>query len=164
MLNLANPKPAPPGSDLDQAAFEVAARDHERFLAGSGGRRAILRFAKGTGLDARSRLLNEADLTGADLTGGYFAGCHLESASLQCADLSGCDLRAANLKRADLRGARLAGATLNGAMLDEADMRAAYIALADPNGGVKMHAPGGRRMGPDGACIFTPPFGSARAM
>ena len=122
MLNLANPKPVPPGGDLDQTAFEVVARDHERFLSGSGGRRAILRFAKGSGLDARSRLLNEADLTGADLTGGYFAGCHLESASLQCADLSGFDLRAANLKRADLRGARLAGATLNGAMLDEADM------------------------------------------
>ena len=150
MLNLANPKPAPPGGELDQAAFEAAARDHERFLAGSGGRRAILRFVKGSGLDARSRLLNEADLTGADLSGGYFAGCHLESASLQCADLSGCDLRAANLKRADLRGARLAGATLNGAMLDEADMRAAYIALADPSGGMKMHAPGGK-MGPDGA-------------
>jgi len=151
MLNLANPKPAPPGGDLDQAAFEASARDHERFLAGSGGRRAILRFVRGAGLDARSRLLNEADLTGADLSGGYFAGCHLESASLQCADLSGCDLRAANLKRADLRGARLAGATLNGAMLDEADLRAAYIALADPNGGVRMHAPGGRKLGPDGA-------------
>ena len=151
MLNLANPKSATLGGDLDQAAFETSAREHERFLAGSGGRRAILRFVRGSGLDARSRLLNEADLTGADLTGGHFAGCHLESASLQCADLSGCDLRAANLRRADLRGARLAGATLNGAMLDEADMRAAYIALADPNGGMRMHAPGGRKMGPDGA-------------
>ena len=151
MLNLANPRPAPLGGELDQAAFEASAREHERFLAGSGGRRAILRFVRGSGLDARSRLLNEADLTGADLTGSYFAGCHLESASLQCADLSGCDLRAANLRRADLRGARLAGATLNGAMLDEADMRAAYIALHDPIGGMRMHAARGQKMGPDGA-------------
>jgi len=30
-------------------------------------------------------------------------------------------------------------------------MRAAYIALADPNGGVRMHAPGRQRVGPDGA-------------
>ena len=151
MLNLANPKPAPLGGDLDQPGFEAAARDHERFLAGSGGRRAILRFIRAPSLDARSRLLNEADLTGADLSNGAFAGCHLEAASLQCADLSGCDLRAANLKRADLRGARFAGASLNGAMMDEADMRAAYIALADPNGGVKMHAPGRDKVGPDGA-------------
>ncbi len=129
MLNIANLKPPAAGSELDQAGFETAARDHERFLHGSGGRRAILRFVKAGGLDGRSRLLNEIDLTGADLSGGGFAGCHFEAASLQCADLSGCDLRAANLRRADLRGACLNGATLNGAMLDEADMRASAMAM-----------------------------------
>ncbi len=51
MLNLANLKPPPAGSELDQAAFEAAARDHERFLNGLGGRRAILRFVKAGGLD-----------------------------------------------------------------------------------------------------------------
>ena len=151
MLNLANLKPPPAGSELDQDAFEVSAREHERFLSGHGGRRAILRFVKASGLDGRSRLLNEADFTGADLSNGGFAGCHLEAASLQCADLSGCDLRAANLKRADLRGACLAGATMNGAMLDEADMRAAYIAIADPQAGMRLHAPRADKVGPDGA-------------
>ena len=151
MLNLANLKPPPAGSELDQAGFEASAREHERFLSGHGGRRAILRFAQAGGLDARSRLLNEADFTGADLSNGGFAGCHLEAASLQCADLSGCDLRAANLRRADLRGACLVGATMNGAMLDEADMRAAYIAIADPKMGMRMHAPRADKIGPDGA-------------
>ncbi len=151
MLNLANLKPLPAGSELDQADFDASARDHERFLNGAGGRRAILRFIKGGGLDGRSRLLNEADFTGADLSNGGFAGCHLEAASLQCADLSGCDLRAANLRRADLRGACLAGATLNGAMLDEADMRAAYIAIADAKTGMRLHAPRADKVGPDGA-------------
>jgi len=151
MLNLANLKPPPAGSELDQADFDVSARDHERFLSGIGGRRAILRFVKAGGLDGRSRLLNEADFTGADLSNGGFAGCHLEAASLQCADLSGCDLRAANLRRADLRGACLAGATLNGAMLDEADMRAAYIAIADAKTGMRLHAPRPDKLGPDGA-------------
>jgi uncharacterized protein YjbI with pentapeptide repeats len=151
MLNLANLKPPPAGSELDQADFDTSARDHERFLSGIGGRRAILRFVKAGGLDGRSRLLNEADFTGADLSNGGFAGCHLEAASLQCADLSGCDLRAANLRRADLRGACLAGATLNGAMLDEADMRAAYIAIADAKTGMRLHAPRPDKLGPDGA-------------
>ncbi|HEY5412738.1 MAG TPA: pentapeptide repeat-containing protein [Caulobacteraceae bacterium] len=151
MLNLANLKPAPAGSELDQPAFEVFAREHERFLGGVGGRRAMLRFVNGVGLDGRSRLLNESDFTGADLSGGLFAGCHFEAASLQCADLSGCDLRAANLRRADLRGARLAGASLNGAMLDEADMRSAYIAIADPRVGVRLHSPQGSRASSDGA-------------
>ena len=151
MLNVANLKPPAAGSELDQAGFEMAARDHERFLHGSGGRRAILRFVKAGGLDGRSRLLNEIDLTGADLSGGGFAGCHFEAASLQCADLSGCDLRAANLRRADLRGACLNGATLNGAMLDEADMRAAYIAIADARVGMRLHAPRADKVGPDGA-------------
>ena len=151
MLSLANLKPPPAGSELDQAGFEAAARDHELFLGGVGGRRAILRFVKANGLDGRSRLLNEADFTGADLSNGGFAGCHFEAASLQCADLSGCDLRAANLRRADLRGACLSGATLNGAMLDEADMRAAYIAIADPQSGMRLHAPRPDKVGPDGA-------------
>jgi uncharacterized protein YjbI with pentapeptide repeats len=151
MLNVANLKPPPHGGELDQAAFDACAREHERFLGGVGGRRAILRFVKAGGLDARSRLLNEADFTGADLSNGGFAGCHLEAASLQCADLSGCDLRAANLRRADLRGACLAGATMNGAMLDEADMRAAYIAIADAKTGMRLHAPRPDKLGPDGA-------------
>ena len=151
MLNGANLNAPVAGSELDQAAFEAAAREHERFVGGSGGRRAILRFVKAGGLDGRSRLLNEIDLTGADLSGGGFAGCHFEAASLQCADLSGCDLRAANLKRADLRGACLNGATLNGAMLDEADMRAAYIAIADARVGMRLHAPRADKVGPDGA-------------
>lgn len=151
MLNLANLKPLPAGSELDQAAFEALVRDHERFLGGTGGRRAVLRFVKAADLDGRSRLLNEIDFTGADLSGGGFAGCHFEAASLQCADLSGCDLRAANLRRADLRGACLAGATLNGAMLDEADMRAAYIAIADARAGMRLHAPRADKVGPDGA-------------
>ena len=139
------------GSELDQAAFEALAREHERFLGGVGGRRAMLRFVSGSGLDGRSRLLNESDFTGADLSGGFFAGCHFEAASLQCADLSGCDLRAANLKRADLRGARLTGASLNGAMLDEADMRAAYIAIADPHVGVRLYAPRRERVSQEGS-------------
>jgi uncharacterized protein YjbI with pentapeptide repeats len=67
-----------------------------------------------------------------------FAGCHLERAALHCADLTGADLRAANLRRADLRGAVLAGAALNGAVLDQADMRAAYIALTDANGAIQI--------------------------
>ena len=151
MLSVANLKQPAAGSELDQADFEAFAREHECFLGGVGGRRAILRFVKAAGLDGRSRLLNEADFTGADLSSGGFAGCHLEAASLQCADLSGCDLRAANLRRADLRGACLAGATLNGAMLDEADMRAAYIAIADPKSGMRLHAPRADKVGPDGA-------------
>ena len=123
---------------LDQKGFEAAVASHERFLRGQGGVRAMLRFVDSHGLKLPRRLLNDVDFTGSDLAEGVFAGCHFERASLYCADLSACDLRASNLKRADLRGSCLIGASLNGSVLDEADMRAAYVAVPDGKGGLQM--------------------------
>jgi uncharacterized protein YjbI with pentapeptide repeats len=139
MLNPNKPSLSVAGRILDDAGFAAFAAAHERFLrGGGGGSRAILRFVEAPGVDARRRLLNDADFTGANLRGALFAGCHLERAALHCADLTRADLRAANLRRSDLRGAVLAGAALNGAALDQADMRAAYIALTDSNGTIRI--------------------------
>jgi uncharacterized protein YjbI with pentapeptide repeats len=138
MLSPAPDTPAQFRKSLDQRGFEAAASSHERFLRSQGGVRAMLRFVDSHGLMLPRRLLNDVDFTGSDLSRGVFAGCHFERASLYCADLSGCDLRASNLKRADLRGACLIGASLNGAVLDEADMRAAYVAIPDGKGGLQM--------------------------
>ncbi len=148
-------KPKLDGAVLDQAAFEAIAAAHERFLRGAGGVRAGLRFADARGLDGRRRLLNDADFTGSDLRGSLLAGSHFERAALYCADLGGCDLRSANLHRADLRGARLAGASLNGAVLDEADMRAAYILRARPGGDLKREAAGPRAANDNHAADFS---------
>jgi uncharacterized protein YjbI with pentapeptide repeats len=145
MLNSVQEQPGQFRKSLDQQGFEAAVISHEKFLRGQGGVRAMLRFVDSHGLRLPRRLLNEADFTGADLSGGLFAGCHLERASLYCADLTACDLRASNLRRADLRGACLIGASLNGAVLDESDMRAAYVAIPDGKGGLQMRW----RPGPD---------------
>ena len=141
---LSQPSSGPPRRSLDQSGFDKIVATHERFLRGVGGVRAALAFVDAPGVDARRRLLNEADFTGADLQGSLFTGAHLERASLYCANLRGCDLRASNLKRADLRGAYLAGAALNGAVMDEADMRAAYIVHAGAGGALHIlhHGPG----------------------
>jgi uncharacterized protein YjbI with pentapeptide repeats len=121
-----------------QEAIDRVVALHERFLRGAaGGRRAFLRYAQAPGIDCRRRLLNDADLTGANFEGAALAGSHFERAALYCVNLEGCDLRSANLRRADLRGARLAGAVLTGAVMDEADMRAAYIAF--PTGEAGLH-------------------------
>jgi uncharacterized protein YjbI with pentapeptide repeats len=134
----------------DQQAFESAVTLHERFLRGSGGKRAILQFIDAAGVDCRRRLLNDADFTGANLAGAAFAGSHLERANLYCANLEGGDLRAVNLRRADMRGVRLAGAVLSGAVMDEADMRAAYIAYTGANGAMRtLHHPGPPGASPD---------------
>lgn len=138
MLNTAPQRNDAPRKPLDQQAFEQAAVQHERFLKGQGGTRAILRFVEAPFVVMPRWMFNDADFTGADLTNSVFAGCHFERASLHCADLSNADLRAVNMKRADLRGACMIGAALNGAVLDEADMRAAYIAVPDGRGGVNM--------------------------
>jgi uncharacterized protein YjbI with pentapeptide repeats len=122
----------------DQRAVDEAVAAHEQFLRGArGGRRAFFQYIDAPGVDARRRLLNDADFTGANLEGAMLAGCHFERAALYCVNLEGADLRAANLRRADLRGARLAGAVLSGAVMDEADMRAAYIAF--PSGDTGLH-------------------------
>ena len=131
------------------------AAQHERYLRGAGGSRAVLKFVVAPGVDGQRRRLNHADFTGADLAGARFAGCHLEGASLYCADLSRADLRASNVRRADLRGASLAGASLNGAVLDEADMRAGYIACVDKGRSLQIFsqrpgaADGADRLGAD---------------
>ena len=131
------------------------AAQHERFLRGAGGSRAVLKFIVAPGVDGQRRRLNDADFTAADLTGARLAGCHLEHASLYCADLGGADLRSSNLRRADLRGASLAGASLNGAVLDEADMRAGYIACLDKGRSLRIFPPrpsaaeGAGRLGAD---------------
>ena len=74
---------------------ELAAviEDHRLWLAGKGGKRAILRYAD----------LSYADLRGADLRG----------ADLRRADLSYADLYDANLSGADLDDADLSGAILD---------------------------------------------------
>jgi uncharacterized protein YjbI with pentapeptide repeats len=130
----AQPSAGTPSRALDQRGFYRAIVLHERFVRGAGGARAFLQYVEAPGVDCRRRLLNDVDFTGADLQDGLFAGSHLERASLYCANLGGCDLRASDLRRADLRGAYLAGANLNGAVLDEADMRAAYIVHAGGGG------------------------------
>jgi uncharacterized protein YjbI with pentapeptide repeats len=138
MLNRNQPSLAFAGRVIGDSGFASIAAAHEKFLRGTGGARAILRFVEARGIDCRRRILNDADFTGSDLRGAQFAGCHFERAALHCTDLGGADLRSTNLKRADLRGAVLAGAALNGAVLDEADMRAAYIAMTDASGSLRI--------------------------
>jgi uncharacterized protein YjbI with pentapeptide repeats len=138
MLTTDQQPPANFRKSLDQRGFEAAVASHERYLRSLGGARAMLQFVDAPGLNLPRRMMNDVDFTGADVSRSMFAGCHFERASLYCTDLSGCDLRASNLKRADLRGACLIGASLNGAVLDEADMRAAYVAVPDGKGGLQM--------------------------
>jgi hypothetical protein len=92
---------------------ELAAviEDHRLWLAGTGGKRAILRYAD----------LSYADLSDADL----------RYADLSYADLSDADLRYADLRYADLRHAILSGADLRGAILSDANLRGADLSDAD---------------------------------
>ncbi|HEX4183910.1 MAG TPA: pentapeptide repeat-containing protein, partial [Caulobacteraceae bacterium] len=82
MLNQNRQSLAVAGRLLGDAGFSAFAAAHEKFLRGSGGARAILRFVEAPGVDARRRLLNDADFTGANLRGASFAGSHLERAAL----------------------------------------------------------------------------------
>ena len=65
--------------------------DHQKWLAGTGGICADLRYA---------------DLSGADLGGANLRHANLSGADLRCADLSDANLRHVDLSGADLSGAK----------------------------------------------------------
>jgi len=102
---------------------ELAAviEDHRLWLAGTGGKRAILRYAN----------LSYADLSGADLRYAILSYADLRHANLSYANLSYANLSYADLSDADLRDAILRYADLSYAILSDADLRYAILSYAD---------------------------------
>ncbi len=133
---------APKVTLLSAESFAARIRAHEAFVMGRAeGVRGLLRYVVARGLRCDRKRLSDIDLTGADLTGTTFVGSDLTRASLYCANLTRCDLRGALLFRADMRGGTYAGAKLAGANLDQADMRAAVLCIADDVRGLKWMGP-----------------------
>ena len=116
-------------AQLAPAELTQKLADHERFVTGRGGCRAVFKGADLSGAVLANRRLDEADFTGANLRGANLHGSNLTRASLFCADLTGCSLRNAKLGQADLRGACFRGADLSYAVLDHADLRKAKMML-----------------------------------
>lgn len=114
---------SPQAPTISQADLYGIMREHQRFLAGQGGARAVLRGEKLDGLILANRDLSKADLSGACLVGANLSGSNFFQANLSGADLRGCDLRRARLEYADLRGASFKGADLSQANADFADLR-----------------------------------------
>ena len=77
--------------------LKVVLDDHALWMAGSGGKRAVL---------------SGADLSGAILFGANLSGANLSSANLSRADLFGANLSRANLYDANLSSANLSSANL----------------------------------------------------
>ena len=88
---------------------------HQLWLDGKGGQRAIL---------------SDANLTGAILTGAILSDANLSDANLENANLKGAYLAGANLKGAYLKGAYLEGAVLTGANLSGAYLSDANLSNA----------------------------------
>ena len=103
--------------------------DHQKWLAGTGGICAGLRYA-----DLRRAALRCADLRHADLSGADLRYADLSGAKLSSADLSGVDLRGVDLRCADLSDANLRHVDLSGADLSGADLRHANLNGADLSG------------------------------
>jgi len=103
--------------------------DHRLWLAGTGGKRAILRDA-----DLRGADLSYANLRGANLSGAFLGGADLRGADLRYANLGGANLGGAFLGGANLSGAFLGGAFLGYANLGGADLSGANLSYADLSG------------------------------
>ncbi len=101
---------------MKQAELTTILNDHQKWLAGTGGKRANL---------------SDADLSGTDLSGTDLRRAGLNGANLRSADLNGADLRCANLSDADLSDADLGFANLGFANLNDADLRRADLRRTD---------------------------------
>lgn len=108
--------------------------EHERYLSGRGGTRALLKGADLDGCVLANRKLDEVELIGASLVDANLHGSSLVRASLFCANLQGCNLRNTTLAHADIRGASFKGADLSFAVLDSADLRSATMMVVGPGG------------------------------
>ena len=108
---------------------ELAAviEDHRLWLAGTGGKRAILSDADLRYADLRYANLSDANLSDANLSYANLSHANLSDADLRYANLSETDLRYANLSDADLSGADLRHADLRDAILRHANLRHADL-------------------------------------
>jgi len=108
---------------------ELAAviEDHRLWLAGTGGKRAILSYADLSYADLSYADLSYANLSYANLSYADLRDAILSDADLRHANLSGADLRRAILRDADLRHADLSDADLSDAILRDAILRDADL-------------------------------------
>lgn len=99
---------------------------HEAWLNGYGGKRAILECEDLQGVN-----LQGVNLRSADLNGAYLQRANLQGADLKDADIKDTDLRCVNLEGANLEGANLEDACLIGANLQRVNLR--YVNLQGAN-------------------------------
>ena len=81
--------------------------DHKVWLAGTGGKRADLSYARLCWADLRGAYLSRAKLRGADLYKADLSSANLSDANLSDADLCWANMRGAYLSRAKLRDANM---------------------------------------------------------
>ena len=108
---------------------ELAAviEDHRLWLAGTGGKRAILRYADLANADLENANLRHAKLWRCNLRDANLRGAYLRDAYLGRCNLRDANLRGAYLRDADLRGADLGGANLRYSYLGRCNLRDAYL-------------------------------------
>ena len=108
---------------------ELAAviEDHRLWLAGTGGKRAILRYADLANADLENANLRHAKLWRCNLRDANLRGAYLRDAYLGRCNLRDADLGRCYLRDADLRGADLGGANLRYSYLGRCNLRDAYL-------------------------------------
>lgn len=127
---------------MDKYELMEIVSQHQLWLEGKGGKRAILidadlREANLTGANLNEAILRQADLRGASLFSARLCCADLCGADLDCADLRDANLLNADLRVANLRSANLCSANLTGAKLDDVEYnyRTGFFALQCPEEG-----------------------------
>jgi uncharacterized protein YjbI with pentapeptide repeats len=140
---------------LTQEEVDAICARHDRLWAAKpGGARAVFSWLDLSGLNFRSRNLNDADFTGAILDGAKFEKAKLDHAIFFGADMQNADFTDASMRRTDLRGACLRNADLTGADLFEADLREGVIAQPDRSRGLRVLEPSKRAGEAQGAVLI----------
>lgn len=107
--------------------LQAVLNEHEKWLRGTGGKRANLWGSEIWGANLKGVDLGGANLMGANLKGANLGGANLKDADVRGADIRGANLWCAILRGADLRDADLRGANLWGANLKDADLKGAAL-------------------------------------
>ncbi|MGB1007055.1 MAG: pentapeptide repeat-containing protein, partial [Thalassobaculaceae bacterium] len=124
----------PPERQAVAENLNAALDQHEKFVAGTGGKRLSLASVDLSGMNLSGRDLSDAELTGCVLAGSDLRDAKLVGSVLFACDLQNCQLQNAVMDRADLRGAVLRGADLTNGSVVAADLRDGVLMRADSDG------------------------------
>lgn len=133
---------------LKEGELEARIQEHQKWLAGQGGRRLKLRGRRFRGgLRVGKANLSYASFDSCDISGALFSQCIMSNTTfrnsrIMLTDFFGCDMTASSLKQVDACSANFSGSNLTHSLWDHAIIYGVHLDDTDMSGMEMNHCVG----------------------